>query len=274
MKKLAKKNPASRKAVTKSPQREYLHIISITFVAVLVVLVGAITAHAVTRTQVLGMASGPRFLADQGDTGNNITNASQDQKSQDQNKPSGTDSGLSNEPAQIHAEAPAKSNKIEIATEKQPLGNDALTKINDALKEKDIQVGTNSAEGFTIKSHGVEAETHFPLSVNPATNALSVTTPAGTKTVTVLPNQAVQNLLQHQVLSAVSQSTASGAATPIILTQIDNQPAFAVKGVSDKKLFGIFPISLNKTVFVSAQTGTVLQTQQSFIDQILNALSF
>ncbi|HET9947145.1 MAG TPA: hypothetical protein VFQ63_03715 [Patescibacteria group bacterium] len=160
------------------------------------------------------------------------------------------------------------------------LQTNALDQINESLKEKDIEVGTTSANGFAIRSGGVEAQTSFPLSVDPSTKTLAVTTPNGTTDVTVLPNQAVKSLLDQKVLSnilstgnATTASAAAGTQT-VGLTEVNNQPAFAIQGVSDKRLFGLFPVAFNKTVFVSAQNGQTLQTQESLINQILENLSF
>lgn len=161
----------------------------------------------------------------------------------------------------------------------EQLQPDAFAQINDTLKEKDMEVSTNSANGFSIKSGTVRAETNFPLSIDPTTKTLSVTTPTGTADVAILPNQAVQNVLTHRllshVLSSASQNAASSAAAEqtISLTQVNNQPAFAIPGVSEKKLLGIFTVAFAKTVFVSAQTGQIVQTQENTFDRILEAFS-
>lgn len=157
----------------------------------------------------------------------------------------------------------------------------ALDQINESLKDKDIEVSTTSANGFAIKSAGVQAETNFPLSLDPTTKSLSVTTSNGTTAdVTTLPNQAVQNVIQlgalTNVLSSANQTTPNAAAgnNNLDLTEKNNQPVYAIQGVSTKNLLGLFPIAYRKTVYVSAQDGQIVQVEQSLITQILQALSF
>lgn len=53
---------------------------------------------------------------------------------------------------------------------------------------------------YAVIRDKIAAQTHFPLMVNLDTNELIVTTPAGQKTVTVLPDQAVKNMLAANVI--------------------------------------------------------------------------
>lgn len=193
---------------------------------------------------------------------------------------------LNLETANMHVEVKREDNGSIKITAKKPDGTElqlqtnALDQINEALKEKDVEVSTASANGFAIRSAGVQAETNFPLSIDPTTKSLAVTTPNGTKVVTTLPNQAVANALLNghlsSVLSTADQTTpsASSASNMISLTELNNQPVYAVQGVLSKNLLGIFPVAFRKTVYVSAQDGSVVQVQQSLLNQILQALSF
>ena len=166
--------------------------------------------------------------------------------------------------------------KDQQGTELKLQGGDALEKINNILKENDMEIGSSSANELTLRKGNVEAQTHFPLSINPTTNALTVTTPAGVKTVTVLPDQAVENLMQQRIIDSVSTTTTAtnGAQLQLVtLGLLNNQPAFQVQGVDNKKLLGFLPVSIDKTAYVSAQNGQVLQTNESFLSQILDLLS-
>lgn len=156
------------------------------------------------------------------------------------------------------------------------LQDNSLNAINETLKNRGVEVGTASAGELAIKSHGVEAHTSFPLSIDPTTDTLTVTTPAGTKEVTVLPNQAVQGLLNSHILSHVLSQTSgatSSATTVVALSAVNGQPVFEIQGVKEKHLLGIFPVAFQKTVTVSAQTDQVLSTQENLINQILESLS-
>ncbi|MBI4100283.1 hypothetical protein HY439_00905 [Candidatus Microgenomates bacterium] len=166
--------------------------------------------------------------------------------------------------------------------------DDSLEEINDELEDDDIHIGTTSA-GFTVRRGRIEAETHFPLSINLATNALTVTTPAGTKVVTILPDQAVQNLISNNIMNRIrieNPATPSAGATPsasatssagikkIKLIQTGNKLVFEVKGVSDKKFLGILPVEINRTALVQAQTGQVESVSEDLFNRFLDLISF
>ena len=300
MKRKITKKPHSQKRQKIQYSVSIIHIVSVSFVILIVVLVGTLTFKALNSSEVLGSKTGPSYLADDGSDTQDGSGSSGDQNNQQlPPPPTGTDHP-SVVPPQGHFEEQREGNKNEINLEtphshieiKKQNGSvhisahqegeneiqsksDGLDKINEALKDKDVKVSSTSGDGFSIESGQIHAETHFPLSVDPTTHTLTVTTPTGTKEVTVLPDQAVQNLLQHQILSTINQSSGSGTTTNTIsLTQVNNQPVFAVPGQSDKKLLGLFPVSFDKTVFVSTQTGQVIQTQENFISKLLETLSF
>lgn len=172
------------------------------------------------------------------------------------------------------------SSKDENGTEVELDKSDALEKLNESLKDLDIEIGTGSASRFSFRTGKVETHTDFPLSVDPSTNQLSVTTPSGTHELTILPDHAIQNLLDLKVftnvLSTANSSTASAEASNSVigLTEINNQTAFEIDGVANKKLLGIFPVAFTKKVFVSSDNGKILKTQQSAFDNFLEKISF
>lgn len=172
------------------------------------------------------------------------------------------------------------SSKKEDGTEVKLEESGTLEKLNDSLRDQDIEIGTGSATKFAFRSGKVETHTDFPLSIDPATKQLSVTTPSGIHELTILPDHAVQNLINlkifSNILATADSNTASAEASNnvINLTEINNQPAFEIDGVSDKKLFGIFPIAFTKKVFVSSDNGKILKTQQSAVDSFLEKISF
>ncbi|MCL5435254.1 MAG: hypothetical protein M1405_02590 [Patescibacteria group bacterium] len=152
----------------------------------------------------------------------------------------------------------------------------ALDDINEALEEEDIEIGTTSARGFSITNKETKAETEFPVSVNLASRTLSVTTPLGQKDLTVLPNQAVQNVLDQKIIDRVSESSTSTSGAELQLVQLRlfaNNPVFQVQGIDDKKLFGVLPVAVQKTTLVSAETGQVVRTNTDPINTLLNLLS-
>lgn len=153
------------------------------------------------------------------------------------------------------------------------LESETLDDINEALKEEGISVATSSGNSLRIRRGLFEAQTHFPLSINPTTNTLTVTTPAGVKDVAVLPDQAVENLLRNKFIDRVASGSALENPTGIRLGLLNNNPVFQILGSDDQKLLGFIPVSIKKTSFVSAEDGTVVKIDQTFINQLLDLLS-
>ena len=128
----------------------------------------------------------------------------------------------------------SKNNKLQVNYEDD--GLEDATSEGEIEEEEEFEVdgGRNS---FKVRAHEnaslvirnkLAAQTNFPLKVNLETNELIVTTPKGEKTVTVLPDQAVFNMLAANVLDQLGgkgglqwladqvtpTSTPSGSLTP------------------------------------------------------------
>ncbi|HEX7042313.1 MAG TPA: hypothetical protein VF189_03615 [Patescibacteria group bacterium] len=154
---------------------------------------------------------------------------------------------------------------------------DALEKLNETLGNEDFKISTDGAHGLVIAQENVQAHTTFPVSVDPTTNSLTITTPSGTKTVTVLPNVAIQHILDARLLTNIQNSTTdegSGSAQTVALTTQNGQAVFEVNGTSNKKIFGLFPVSFAKQIVVSAESGNIVGTNETLLSKLLESLSF
>lgn len=156
--------------------------------------------------------------------------------------------------------------------------------IRERVDKDEVKVSAASGQ-FVIKRNNVGATSSFPLSVDLATNELTVTTPAGEKRVVVLPDQAVQNMLAANVIDRVGgQATAqvvtenpdlSSLSGIVRLIQArDGQLVYEVQGLKNQKLLGFIPMLINTKAVVSVETGELLETQQSPIDQLIDLVSF
>lgn len=150
------------------------------------------------------------------------------------------------------------------------LESESIDDINEALEDEDISIASASGNKLRIRSGLFEAETHFPLSLNPTTNELTVTTPAGVKIVAVLPDQAVENLIRQKFIDIVASSSAD---TGIELELQDNISSFKIKGIDHQKLLGVVPVDVDKTIFVSSEDGNVLKIDQSILSRLLDLFS-
>ena len=140
------------------------------------------------------------------------------------------------------------------------------TQVKDGTGEAKIRIRKGNALQFQQNGVNVQVQGNTPLSVNPTTKELTVTTPQGSKTVTVLPDQALQNLIGNGVIS-----TQSGI---VLSTDANGNPVYQVNGVKYEKLFGIFNITIDKTGQVSAVNGQILGVVQSPLSKLLDVLSF
>lgn len=180
--------------------------------------------------------------------------------------------------------------------------DELLDELEEHLEDDDIQIATGSAElGFVQR--GRRVRTNFPLSINPLTGELFVSTPAGDKVVTILPDVAVANMIRAGILTRVDEEPVPGAsptpeATPsaeggtpsaepgegtpsasvegagIELTEEDGQPVYIISGVKSENFVGLFPVDVKLKTVVSAQTGGLLDIEQGFLSKLLDLLSF
>lgn len=138
---------------------------------------------------------------------------------------------------------------------------------------------------FVVSSGELGAQTNFPLTVNLQTNELVVNTPAGERVVTVLPDQAVQNMLAANVIDqirglpftqAVWEATEAASFRELInlITTREGILAYEIPGLKNERFLGFIPVDIAKTAVVSAETGEVLQVQQGILSTVLDLLSF
>lgn len=162
----------------------------------------------------------------------------------------------------------------------EELETDEILKIDERLGGIKIEAAGNQ---FVVTRNNFQAQTSFPLSIDLATNQLVVTTPAGEKVVTVLPDQAVQNMIAAGIFDRVgtgeviTEATAGAAqvlASAIELAQRQGVPIYKIIGLRDQKLLGFIPVTTQVQVAVSAETGAVVDTTQPLLDRVIDLLAF
>lgn len=169
------------------------------------------------------------------------------------------------------------------AGEELELGEEEIFKIEERIDKNIVKVATGEGEKMVFGRGNVAAATNFPLSVDLTTNSLVVKTPSGTKTVAVLPDAAVNNLLAANVIdklgaAALTAATASGGLSGVSsIIQFGERNGVAVYDVAGEKqerLFGLIPVSIRKTVTVSAETGELVGQNKTLLNTLLDAFSF
>lgn len=144
------------------------------------------------------------------------------------------------------------------------------------VMENDFRIATSGGQTALVNK-GVGALSSFPLSINPTTKELTVTTPSGVKIVTVLPQQAIDNMLAAHVMTDVEGVKVNNdlASIPnLVNLEIQNGVlGYQVKGTKTHKLFGLIPIKTGVTAFISAENGQVVTSTDSMLGRILNRLA-
>lgn len=165
------------------------------------------------------------------------------------------------------------------------LEDDELDELEDALeqelKDDDLSLDQADDNKLSVTKNQVTATTDFPLSIDVATKQLVVTTPQGQKSVTILPDQAVQNLLATGLVNAiVPKNTDTGTrdqlgafdGTVKLETQND-EVIYKISGKKTHHLLGFIPVTTPVTAIVSADTGATLSRQQSLLSSVIDFLS-
>lgn len=162
---------------------------------------------------------------------------------------------------------------FEVSEEKQK------EEIPEEKIEKPKEKENPKREKTIIKSGEIEAETNLTVNVD-ENNKLSVMTETGSHDINILPSHAVQNLITLDILSSiestgdVTTATAEASGNTIQLKEIDGKPAFEVSGISQKKVFGLFPVAFSKKVYVSVDDGKIVRTDEEFTNTLLQLVSF
>lgn len=190
----------------------------------------------------------------------------------------------------VLSESDSKSGNLEVSTQNSKETDDGETSESvetpepeetpeppefEEEKEVEIKEGTSESKikirggknKFEFQQDGAKfsVESNFPLSVNPATRELTVTSPAGSKVIAVLPQQAIDNMLAAGIVT-----TTTGVD---LKTEQDGSMAYNIDGIKNEKLLGVFDVAVPKNLIVSAQTGQVLTVNQSAFSKILDFLS-
>lgn len=152
-----------------------------------------------------------------------------------------------------------------------------LFKIEDRLDKTGIKIATEGGKIIVARGN-VGALSSFPLQIDLGTNQLIASTSAGVKILTVLPDKAVQNILAANVISRlghplIQDPGLTSVADVIALGERNGIPVYEIPGLLDHKLLGFIPMTVETTVFVSAQTGEVVSQEQTIFSSLADFLS-
>ncbi len=147
------------------------------------------------------------------------------------------------------------------------------TEVKDGTLSAKIKIrkGDNSFQ-IEQENTSVQVQGNFPVSVDAKTNTLSITTPSGSRQVAVLPESAVENILESGVVTSVSKDS-TGRNNIRIRADDNGNPVYEIKGVDIQKLLGLIGVPIDKTAQVSIQSGRIVKIDQTFLSQLLDLIS-
>ncbi|OGE19438.1 hypothetical protein A3D83_01490 [Candidatus Daviesbacteria bacterium RIFCSPHIGHO2_02_FULL_41_10] len=182
-----------------------------------------------------------------------------------------------------------ENGKIKLETENEASGESKLSKkeeedtkdeLENELEKEGVKIATRGGQ-LAIAKNKFAATTNFPLSVDVNTRQLIVTTPAGQKVVTILPDQAIQNMLATGVITKIDSQAADASLNQDLgsldgvakLEERGPEMVYKIKGEKSRKLLGIIPVSTQTTAYVSAESGDLVAQDQSLIAKLIKLLS-
>ncbi len=178
----------------------------------------------------------------------------------------GSSAQTKNEEGENETPEPVETVEPEETPEPEEFENEQEVEVKEGnIKSKiKIRSGKNKFE-FQQEGAKFSVESDFPLSVNPTTRELMVTTPAGSRVVAILPEQAINNMLAAGIVTSTSGVD--------LKTESDGSLSYNIDGIKSEKLLGVFDVAVPKNLIVSAQTGQVLTVNQSIFSKIIDFLS-
>ncbi len=180
---------------------------------------------------------------------------------------------IENGKVKIETKVKEAENEVELENEAE---NEAVKEVEAELEKEDVKIATAPGQ-IALVNKRVGALSNFPISVDPTTRQLTVTTPAGTKVVAVLPQKAIDNLLTSRVLDDVVGEKVNnnlGSIPDLVSLETKNGVlVYKVKGAKIHKLLGFIPIKTGVEAFVSAENGQVVESTDSLLGRILNRLA-
>jgi hypothetical protein len=129
---------------------------------------------------------------------------------------------------------------------------DSVIEIEERPQVQKIQIAI-AGDKFEIKNAGVSAVTSFPITVDPKTAKVSVTTQTGDKYISVFPREAAESALKSRVVDSLKTNQ-------IVLTEEGNELTYKVNGEKLLNLFNVYKYPVDVEAQVSAYTGEIVKT--------------
>lgn len=141
------------------------------------------------------------------------------------------------------------------------------TSVLNRLERRGVVLSLTSDNKLAVRNNKVTAVTDLPIMVDVKTKTLMVSTPDGPMVVTVLPDKALENILDLGVIASVN--------TQVIpkIEYVGDEVVYRFGGTKVYKMLGIYQVTVPVTIVVSVNTGEVVSRDQPFITRVVRLIS-
>lgn len=168
------------------------------------------------------------------------------------------------EDRQINIQSEGSKQETEIQTSS---GQKIKTKIEDngatkiEVEQGDFKLKAKTEKEQTEVEKVSSASADFPISVDKTTHKLKANTPNGQRTINILPDQATTSALLDKLDGVIK------------LEIKNNEMVYKLKGEKKFRIFGVIPVSTPATAYVSAESGKLVEQEQSLLTDLIRLIS-
>lgn len=141
------------------------------------------------------------------------------------------------------------------------------TAVLNRLEKRGIALSLTSDNKLAVRNNEVTAVTDLPIMVDVETKTLMISTPSGPKPVTVLPDKALENILDLGVIASVNTQEIPK------IEYLGGELAYRFGGIKKYKMFGFYEVTVPTSIVVSAETGEVVSSDQPLVTKIVRLIS-
>lgn len=125
-------------------------------------------------------------------------------------------------------------------------------------KQVEFSASAKDPKTLEMRRDQFKAKLKFPVKIDPLSQEIRVETAVGDLPIRVMPEEARAKIVAKYRLNL-------GELAPDTPEVVDGKLTYTYEGTESKKLFGFFPVKLNKKVNVSAEDGAVTEEKQTSV---------
>lgn len=141
------------------------------------------------------------------------------------------------------------------------------TAVLDRLEKRGISLSLTSDNKLAVSNKEVTAVTDLPIMVDVETKTLMVSTPSGPKKLTVLPDKALENILNLGIIASVNTQEIPR------IEFLGGELVYRFGGTKKYKMFGYYEVTVPTSIVVSAETGEVVSSDQPLVTKVVRLIS-